>query len=173
MKRLAAFLFVIGCLGGATEACAETPPPTVLVDGTATVAISKTATSAEAQAAYGQAFAASVGNGHEQAEFVANQVGAHVGSLQQITPRGGFVDCFLPAEVGPLSEGEPYEGAQPSFVSTENYGYAVAPAEKAATAAPSVHKKRKKKKHKHTARKAVVAVRCEVSSRVLLSYLLT
>lgn len=172
MKRLAAFLFVIGCLGGAADAWAEPPPPTVLVDGTATVAISKTATSAEAQAAYGQAFAASVSNGHEQAEFVANQVGAHVGSLQQITPRGGFVDCFLPAEEGPLREGAPYEGAQPNFVWTENFGYTVAPVESAPATVPSVHKKRKKK-HKHTAKKAVVAVRCEVSSRVLLSYLLT
>ena len=172
MKRLAAFLFVVGCLGGATEAYAETPPPTVLVQGTAKAVISKTATAAEARAAYGQALAASVTNGHEQAEFVAGELGAHVGSMQQIVPRGGWVECFLPAEVGPLREGVPYEGAEPNFVWVEGFGFTVAPLAKAPAPAPVVHKK-PKKKHKHGAKRAVVAARCEVSSRVVLSYQLT
>jgi hypothetical protein len=74
MKRYAAVLFVVGCLGGATDAYAvEVPPPTVSVKGVAHVAISQTASQAEADAAYRQGLAAAISDGHEKAEFLAAQ----------------------------------------------------------------------------------------------------
>jgi len=173
MKRFATVLALAGCLGGAAAAHAETPSPTILVEPSATVVISRTATSAEAEAAYHQAFSAAIAKGLAQAQFVTGAVGAKVGSIQQIVPRGGSVECFVPAEEGPYREWERYEGAQPDFVSVELFGgYAVAPV--AAKAAPRpAGKKPSKKKHKHHARKSDVPARCEVSARVLLSYLLT
>ncbi len=91
MKRLAAVLFVVGCLGGATEAyAAEALPPTVSVEGVANVPISPSASQAEADTAYRQGLTAAIGDGHEKAEFLAVQTGAKVGSVQQIAERGGF-----------------------------------------------------------------------------------
>ncbi|HUH80141.1 MAG TPA: hypothetical protein VLZ06_02340 [Solirubrobacteraceae bacterium] len=134
--------------------------------------ISKTATSAEAQAAYHQAFAAAIASGQEQAEFIAGEVNAKVASIQQIVPRGGSIECSVPGEEGTLREYEPYDGATPNFVSVQLFGgYAVAPL---AASKPATHaKSKKKKKHKHHASKAAVAPSCELSARVVLSYLLT
>lgn len=175
MRRLAAALFVVGCLGGATDAnAAETPPPTVSVEGVATVAISQTASQAEADAAYRQGLAAAIGDGHEKAEFLATQTGAKVGAIQQISERGGSIECLVRAEAGPLTQYEPYKGAQPDFGSVEGSGTRVVAAPEPAvtnsskTPAPV---RKKKRKHKAKAKKAE-AVSCTLSTQVGLSYLL-
>jgi hypothetical protein len=175
MKRFAAVLFVVGCLGGATEAyAAEAPPPTVSVEGVANVSISQTASQAEADAAYRQGLTAAIGDGHEKAEFLAAGTGAKVGSIQQIIERGGSIECMLPAEEGPLTEYQQYKGAEPDFGSVESSGprFAVAPASAPSTVSTKTPKPRKKKKHKVKAKKAAVAVRCTLSTQVVLSYLL-
>jgi hypothetical protein len=174
MKRLAAVLFVVGCLGGATEAyAAEAPPPTVSVEGVADVPISPSASQAEADTAYRQGLAAAIGDGHEKAEFLAAQAGAKVGSVQQIAERGGSIECVRPAEEGPMSEYTQYKGAEPDFGSVEPSGsrFAVAPASTSGVVSTKTPKPRRKK-HKVKAKKAAVSVRCTLSTQVGLSYLL-
>ncbi len=171
MKRLAAVLFVVGCLGGATEAyAAEAPPPTVSVEGVASVPISPSASQAEADTAYRQGLTAAIGDGHEKAEFLAAQTGAKVGSVQQIIERGGSIECVRPAEEGEYTQ---YNGAEPDFGSVEPSGsrFAVAPASVPSTVSTKTPKPRRKK-HKVKAKKAAVAVRCTLSTEVVLSYLL-
>jgi len=178
MKHFAAMLFaVVGCLllsAGATDAYAsEVAPQTVSVEGVATVAISKTASQAEANAAYRQALAAAVADGLEKASFLATTTGATVGSIQQVIERGGSIECELPAEEGPLKEYEPYDGLQPDFGSVPigGTGYEVRPAPAKAALPP---KKKAKKKHKKpSAKKAAEATRCTLSTQIVLSYLLT
>jgi hypothetical protein len=174
MKRLAAVLFVVGCLGGATEAyAAEALPPTVSVEGVANVPISPSASQAEADTAYRQGLTAAIGDGHEKAEFLAAQAGAKVGSVQQIAERGGSIECVRPAEEGPMSEYTQYKGAEPDFGSVEPSGsrFAVAPASTPGTVSTKTPKPRRKK-HKVKAKKAAVSVRCTLSTQVGLSYLL-
>ncbi len=174
MKRFVAVLCVGGCLGGATEAyAAEAPPATVSVEGVANVAISQTASQAEADAAYRRGLTAAIGDGREKAEFLAAGTGAKVGSIQQIIERGGSIECALPAEEGPLSEYQQYKGAEPDFGSVESSGsrFVVAP-ESTPSAGSTKTPKPKRKKHKAKAKKAAVAVRCTLSTQVALSYLL-
>lgn len=173
MKRVAAMLFVAVCLGGAPEAlAAEAPPAAVSVEGVATVPIPQTADQAEANAAYRQGLAAAIADGHEKAEFLAISTGAKVGAIQQIIERGGSIECLLPAAVGPLTEYQEYQGAEPDFGSVESSGsrFAVAP-ESASSTAPHGKAKPKHKKHKAKAKKAV-AIRCTLSAEVGLSYML-
>jgi hypothetical protein len=175
MKRFTAVLFMVGCLGGATEAHAtEAPPPTVSVEGVANVPISQTANQAEADAAYRQGLTAAIGDGHDKAEFLAAQTGAKAGSVQQIIERGGSIECVRPAEEGPLTEYTQYQGAEPDFGSVESSGsrFAVAPASTSHTVSTKTPKPRRKK-HKVKAKKAAVAVKCMLSTQVGLSYLLT
>jgi hypothetical protein len=140
------------------------------------VAISQTASEAEANAAYRQGLAAAISDGHEKAEFLAAQTGANVGSIQQIIERGGSIQCDLPAEVGPLTDYEQYEGAQPDFGSVELSGSRLeaAPAAAPSTVSTRTTKptKKKHKKHKVKAKKAAEPVRCTLSTQVVLSYLL-
>ncbi len=177
MKRFVAVLAVVGCLGGATDAYAvEAPPPTVSVEGVAHVAISQTASQAEANAAYRQGLAAAISDGHEKAEFLAAHTGATVGLTQQIIERGGWIECVLPAEEGPLTEYEQYKGAHPDFGSVEPSGSGLVPAPEAAKSTVSTSttkpKTKKHKKHKGKAKKAAEAVSCTLSTQVVLSYLL-
>ena len=177
MKRSAAVLIVLGCLGGSPAAYgAEAPTPTVSVVGVATVAISQVASQAEANAAYRQGLSAAIGDGHEKAEFLAAQTGAKAGSIQQIVERGGSIECAVHAEEGPLTQYESYKGAQPDFGSVESYGSRVFNAAAAPAAAPTAKttqpRKKKHKKHKVKAKKAVAAS-CTLSTQVVLSYLLT
>jgi len=179
MKRFAAVLFVVGCLATATDAHAlETPPPSVSVEGVATVAISQSASQAEANAAYRQGLTAAIGDGHEKAEYLAAQAGAKVGSIQQIGERGGSIECTQPA-VPAAEEGqsqyERYNGAQPDFGSVELGGARVVAAPAAAASRPSTKPThpRKKKRHKVKAKKAAAPVSCTLSTQVGLSYLLT
>jgi hypothetical protein len=175
MKRFATVLFMVGCMAGATDAyAAETLPPTVSVEGVASVAISQTASQAEADAAYRRGLTAAIGDGHEKAEFLASGTGATLGPIQQIIEHGGYIECVPPAEEGPLTEYQQYNGAEPDFGSVESSGsrFAVAP-ETAASTGPSRTPKPKRKKHKAKAKKAAVPVRCMLSAEVGLSYLLT
>ncbi len=181
MKSFTAALLVAGFLTGATAAYgAETPPPTVSVEGVATVPISKTASSAEADSAYRQGLAAAIADGLEKAEFLAVKTGSKVGLVQQITEQGGSVGCESAPAVNSQNEYETkyeqYEGARPDFVSV---GGATVPEEvasaKAPLAATPVHakkKKKKKKKGKPEAKKAA-GVRCTLQTQIGLSYLLT
>lgn len=178
MKRFAAVLVVVGCLGGATDAYAiEAPPPTVSVEGVANVSISQTANQTEANAAYRNGLAAAIADGHEKAEFLATETGAKVGSIQEIAERGGSIECVLPAEVGPLKEYQEYKGVQPDFGSVEVSGsrfVEAAPAEAPSSPATPKPPKPRKKKHRAKAKKATAApVSCTLSTQVLLSYLLT
>jgi hypothetical protein len=173
MKRFAAVLFVAGCLGGASDAYAlEASPPTVSVEGVASAAVSMTASQAEADAAYRQALAAAIGDGHGKAEFLAAQTGAKVASIQQIVEHGGSIDCVVHAEVGPLTDWVEYKGAQPDFGSIESSGARFvaapeAPSRRVAAKAPVHKKKRRKAKAKKAA-----AVTCTLSTQVGLAYLL-
>ncbi len=173
MKRFAAVLLVAGCLGGESDAYGlETPPPTVSVEGVASVAISLTASQTEADAAYRQGLTAAIGDGHGKAEFLAAQTGAKVASIQQIVERGGSIGCVVHAEVGPLTDYAEYKGAQPDFGSIESSGLRFA----AATVAPrpasaKTTTPRRKKHHKVKAKKATAAS-CTLSTQVVLSYLL-
>ena len=176
MKRFVAVLFLVGCLGGATEAYgAEVPPPTISVEGVSNVAISQTANQAEANTAYRRGLTAAISDGHEKAEFLAAGTGATVGAIQQVIERGGYIECAQPAEEGPLTEYQQYKGAEPDFGSVESSGsrFAVAPESAAGTRSTKTTKpKTKKKKHKAKAKKAAVAVSCTVSTQLVLSYLL-
>jgi hypothetical protein len=175
MKRLAAvLLFMVGCLGGATEAyAAEGPPPSVSVEGVANVAISQDAGQAEANAAYRQGLSAAIGDGHEKAEFLATETGAKLGSIQQIVERGGSIECVLPAEEGPLTQYEQYKGAEPDFGSVEpSASRFVAAPEASPSPASTRTTPPRKKKQKGKAKKATDVVRCTLSTRVVLSYLL-
>jgi len=173
MKRFVGVMLVVGCLGGATDASAEPPPPlTVSVQGVASVGISKTASAAEANAAYRQGLAAAVADGLEKAEFLATKTGAKVGAIDQISEDGGSISCALRPEVGPLYEYEPYEGARPDFGSAAG-GTRVYEATPARAAAPAhVVSRKRKKKRKTSAKKAGVNV-CTLSTQVLLSYQIT
>lgn len=174
MKRFAAVLVAAGCLTGATNAyAAETPSPTVSVEGVASVPIPQNANRTEADAAYRQGLAAAIGDGHEKAEFLAGQTGAKLGSIQQIAERGGSIECVQPAEEGPLTDYQQYKGAQPDFGSVESaYArFAVPPAAPAST--PTRVLRPKRKRHKVRAKKAAVPVKCTLSTQVALSYLLT
>lgn len=175
MKRFAAVLFMAACLGGASEAYAtETPPMTVSVEGVADVAIPQTASQAQADAAYRQALAAAITDGHEKAEFLATATGAKVGAIDQIAERGGSIACELPAEEGPLTEYVQYKGAQPDFGSIEasELTYAVAPLAASVSASTKTTHPKKKHKRKVKAKKAAEAVRCTLSAQVGLSYAL-
>jgi hypothetical protein len=176
MKRFAAVLFVVGCLGGTTEAYAvETPPPTVSVEGVANVSVSPTASQAEANLAYRQGLTAAIADGHEKAEFLATATGAGVGAIQQIIERGGSIECVQPAEEGPLTQYAQYDGAQPDFGSVEPSGSRFVAAPEAATSPSIKTLKPRKKKHKAKAKAktAAASVSCTLSTQVVLSYLLT
>jgi hypothetical protein len=187
MKRFATVVLVLGCLGSATDAYAVEAPPssspsspalgppsTVSVEGVASVAISQTASQAEADAAYRQGLAAAIGDGHGKAEFLAAETGAKVGSIQQISERGGSIECILHAEAGPLADNEEYIGAVPDFGSVESSGspFAVTHPEapRSVVATKTSHPRPKKRRVK--AKKAAEPVSCALSTRVLLSYLL-
>ena len=179
MKRFASALLLVGCLAAATSAHAdEVPPPSVAVEGVATVPISKTASSTEADNAYRQGLAAAIADGLGKAEFLAEQTAAKVGSIDQIEEAGGSVDCEAYSEAGSDTSGEPYEGAEPDFGSVTDdtsVGLARAPlAPAAVTQATKDHKKPKKHKKKHRPKaKKAGGVRCTLSTQVLLAYLLT
>jgi hypothetical protein len=179
MKRFAAVLFVVGCLGGTTEAYAvETPPPTVSVEGVANVSISQTASQAEANLAYRQGLTAAIADGHEKTEFLATATGAAVGAIQQIIERGGSIECVQPAEEGPLTQYAQYNGAQPDFGSVEPSGSRFVAAPEAAAKRVSIkttkpRKKKHKAKAKAKAKTAAASVSCTLSTQVVLSYLLT
>jgi len=172
MKPFVALVLLVGCLGGAAEAYgAEAPPPTVSVQGGATVPISKTASPAEALATFHNALAAAITAGHEKAEFLADQTEAKVGAIQQISEDGGEISCELRAEAGPLSEYVPYEGATPDFGSFDRVGVPQAAAPTAAVA-PAPLRKKRKRNHKPKAKKAGTTV-CTLSTHLFLTYLLT
>jgi uncharacterized protein YggE len=176
MKRFAAvLLFVAGCSGSATNAyAAEEVPPTVSVEGVASVAISQTASQTEADAAYHQGLAAAISDGNEKAELLATKTGVKVGAVQQIIERGGRIECVVTAAVGPLTQDEQYKGAQPDFGSVELSGsqFAPTPAEAPPSAVPARTAKPRKKKHAAKAKKAAAPVSCALSTQVTLSYLL-
>jgi hypothetical protein len=162
MKRFAAIMLVVGCVGGATDAFADPPAGTISVEGVATVGISKTASAAEANAAYRQGLAAAIADWLEKAQFLAGKTGANVGVIDQISEDGGSIGCVLHAETGPLYEYEPYEGARPHFGSVGS-GIRVLEAAPAAAATRShVISKKRKKKHKS---KAIKAARMAARSR--------
>lgn len=181
MKHAMTLFALLACLAAASDASAAepsqptggTPAPTVNVEGSGSAPISKTASAAEAQAAYHQALAAAVAAGLEKAGYMATLTGAQVGAIQEISEDGGDVACALHAEVGPLYESEPYEGAPLDI------GYvgrvAVAPEQAAAAAAsqkaPPAGKKRKKKR-KPKAKKSDLSG-CTVTTVLLLTYLLS
>jgi hypothetical protein len=180
MKRSAAVLLVVGCLGGTSAAYGAeaptptpAPSPTVSVVGVATVPISQVASQAEANAVYRQGLTAAIGDGHEKAEFLAFQTGAKAGSIQQIVERGGSIECLGHTGEGQLTEYETYKGAQPDFGSVESSDTRVLAATQAPVAvARKTTPTRKKKKRKVKAKKAA-AVSCTLSTQVMLSYLLT
>jgi hypothetical protein len=172
MKLFVGVLITMGCLGAATAAyAAEVPPPSVSVEGVASVPISQTANQSEADAVYRQGLTAAIADGHGKAEFLATQTGATLGSIQQIVERGGSIEC-TPSEVGPQTEYEPYKGAQPDFGSVELSGSRFVAAPEAARSTVSTRKVKPKRK-KHKAKKAADTASCTLSTQVVLSYLLT
>jgi hypothetical protein len=100
-----------------------------------------------------------------------------VGSILQITEQGGYIECVLHAEEGPLAEYPQYKGVEPDFGSVESSGSGsvVAPkaAEKSSPTPSTTKPKKKHKKHKVKAKKTAVSVSCTLSTGVVLSYLLT
>ncbi len=179
MKRFGVVLLTLaGCILGSTTAAyaAESPPPSISVDGTASVPISQFASSAEANAVYRAGLTAAIKDGLEKAEFLGAATGTKAGSIQQIIERGSSIECTQPAAEGPGLDYGGYEGATPDSGDAEGSPArldAVSP--EVAAAAPShvtAKKHKKHKKHKATAKKSTLTVRCTLSTQVVLTYLL-
>lgn len=165
----AALLLAASTLG---VAAAEAPTgtsaatPTVSVEGVSSVAIAQEANAAAANAAYRQAMAAAVADGHGKAEFLAGQAGATLAAVQSIAEEGGSVECHA-ADASYVE----YLGEQPDFGYTTR-SEVVAP-EAASTAAPGTTKKPVRKKRKKRKAKAATAAGCTVSAQVALAYALS
>lgn len=178
MKRCVAAMFVTAALLGASEAAAAVAEPnTVGVQGVARVPIAPAASSAEADAAYRQAMAAALSDGHEKAEFLAARTGRKLSeSIDQVEEDGGSIECTNPD--GSYAE---YTGAQADFGYPQESALAPATVAPSAgrstspTAKPTQNKRKRRKKKTKKAPKAqgAAAVSCTVSAQVSLVYYLT
>jgi hypothetical protein len=164
-------LVAVGMLGVAAAEAPTTssPPPTVSVQGVATVPIEQSASSATATTVYRQGMAAAVTDGQAKAQFLASSAGATLGAVQSIIENGGYIDC-----AGNEVE---YLGEQPDFGSSdgEMYSNAVSAPHVAGAAAPVVSNKpaakhTKKKKHKAPVAKRASAAGCTLTAQVSLIY---
>jgi uncharacterized protein YggE len=165
-------LVAAGMLGvAAAEAPTTTsPPPTVSVQGVATVPIEQSASSATATTVYRQGMAAAVTDGQAKAQFLASSAGVTLGAVQSIVENGGYIGC--------TGEEVEYSGEQPDFGSP---GVGVSPGEVSVprvegTAAPVASKpavkhakKKKKRKPAPVAKRASVAD-CTLTAQVSLTY---
>ncbi len=138
------------------------PLRTVSVEGVAKAPIDPAASSEAAIAAYRQAMAAAIADGHAKAQFLAEKAGATVGQAQSIGESGGYVQC---------PEGIEYEGAQPDFGYGRGQVFAAAPAAKARRVTATAHKaKPPTRRPKRRSAKQAVAEPCMVSTQVALVY---
>lgn len=141
---------------------ASAPLRTVSVEGVATALVDPAASSEAANAAYRQAMAAAIADGHAKAQFLAEKAGATIGQAQSIGESGGYVQC---------PEGVEYEGAQPDFGYGRGPVLAAVPTATARRATPKVHRARPPaKRHKRHSAKQAVAASCMVSTQVALMY---
>jgi len=162
-------LIAAGMLGVASAEAPTTasPPPTVSVQGVATVAIGQSASAAAATTVYRQGMAAAITDGQAKAQFLASSAGVTLGAVQSIVENGGYIGC-----TGNEIE---YLGEQPDFGSpgVGVSGVAVSPraVTKAAPGAgkPTVNHAKKKKRRTSVAKRASVAG-CTLSAQVSLTY---
>lgn len=179
-----AAILAVGMTG---VAAAETPPaagtssaspPSVSVEGVATVPLSQGASAATATAAYRQAMANAETDGHEKAEFLASKAGTSLGAVLNIAEGGGEISCTGGSEEGGYAE---YNGEQPDFGETSTVS--PTPLERAAsspsTGKPVVkHRHNRKRKHRKASAKRAsaasssAAVSCTLSAHVALVYTL-
>jgi hypothetical protein len=164
-------LAAAGMLGVAAAEAPTTssPPPTVSVQGVATVPIEQSASSTTATTVYRQGIAAAVTDGQAKAQFLASSAGVTLGAVQSIVENGGYIGC-----TGNEVE---YLGEQPDFGSSGGgtYSNAVSVPRVAGAAAPVVSNKpaakhTKKKKHKAPVAKRASAAGCTLTAQVSLSY---
>jgi hypothetical protein len=138
------------------------PLRTVSVEGVATAPVAVAASAEAAIAAYRQAMASAIADGHAKAEYLAEKTANTIGQAQSVAEGGGYIEC--PADVE-------YEGAQPDFGSAR--GVAFAPAAASAPAgrikATARKVKRPAKRKRHGARKSAVES-CTLSTQVSLVY---
>jgi hypothetical protein len=162
-------LIAAGMLGVASAEAPTTasPPPTVSVQGVATVPIEQSASAAAATTVYRQGMAAAITDGQAKAQFLASSAGVTLGAVQSIVENGGYIGC-----TGNEIE---YLGEQPDFGSpgVGVSGVAVSPraVTKAAPGAgkPTVNHAKKKKRRTPVAKRASVAG-CTLSAQVSLTY---
>jgi hypothetical protein len=164
-------LVAAGMLGvAAAEAPTTTsPPPTVSVQGVATVPIEQSASSATATTVYRQGMAAAVTDGQAKAQFLASSAGVTLGAVQSIVENGGYIGC-----TGNEVE---YLGEQPDFGSSdaETYPDTVSAPRVAGAATPGASNKpavkhAKKKKRRAPVAKRASAAGCTLTAQVSLTY---
>jgi len=162
-------LVAAGMLGVASAEAPTTtsPPPTVSVQGVATVPIEQSASSATATTVYRQGMAAAITDGQAKAQFLASSAGVTLGAVQSIVENGGYIGC-----TGNEIE---YSGEQPDFGSPGSSGGVVSVPRVAGAATPVTSKPAvkhaKKKRHKQApVAKRASAAGCTLSAQVSLTY---
>jgi hypothetical protein len=158
-----------GMLGVASAEAPTTasPPPTVSVQGIATVPIEQSASAAAATTVYRQGMAAAITDGQAKAQFLASSAGVTLGAVQSIVENGGYIGC-MGNEIEYLGEqpdfGSPGVGVSGVAVSPRAGAEAVPGASK-----PAVQHTKKKKRKAPVAKRASVAS-CTLSAQVSLTY---
>jgi hypothetical protein len=164
-------LIAAGMLGVASAEAPTTtsPPPTVSVQGVATLPIEQSASSATATTVYRQGMAAAVTDGQAKAQFMASSAGVTLGAVQSIVENGGYIGC-TGNEVEYMGEqpdfGSPGVGVSPGAVSVPRVAGAAVPV----TNKPAAkHAKKKKRKQAPVAKRASAAG-CTLTAQVSLTY---
>jgi Protein of unknown function (DUF541) len=161
----AAVLAAASMLGvAAAEAPTTTPSRSVSVQGVGGAPVDQAANASQANAAYRQAMASAIADGHEKAEFLAGKAGATLGLVQSIVENGGYVQCSG-GEEGQYGE---YRGEQPDFGASTRPTPGILGAAKAVTRPSGVRRRRSR----HGGAKAAAAVSCSVRAEVTLAYAL-
>lgn len=153
---------------GSSAPNANPPVRTVSVEGVATAPVASTADAEAANAAYRQAMAAAIADGHAKAEYLAEKTGNTIGQAQSVAEGGGYVEC--PASVE-------YEGVRPDFGSARGALVAAPVAATRGAVKPTARKVKRpapKRRRAHKSdleplRKADVES-CTVSTQVSLVY---
>jgi Protein of unknown function (DUF541) len=163
-------LVAAGMLGVASAEAPTTtsPPPTVSVQGVATLPIEQSASSATATTVYRQGMAAAVTDGQAKAQFLASSAGVTLGAVQSIVENGGYIGC-TGNEIEYLGEqpdfGSPGVGVSPGAVSVPRVAGAAVPVINKPAA-----KHAKKKKRKAPVAKRASAAGCTLTAQVSLTY---
>jgi hypothetical protein len=143
------------------------PPRMVSVQGVAREAIEQSASAAQATAVYRQGMADAIADGLAKAQFLAGKAGATLGAVQSIAEGGGYIGCTGESE---------YQGEQPDFGSSANFGSAVgisAPQAKRPVAAPRPTIKHPRRHKHHAAKRASTTGTCTLSTQLSLAYALS